>query len=67
MGSRAPSPGKGVSAASNGSRVETGIKDNRKSLPNPVPRAAAVLQGSWLRGFRVWGSRGELHLLLAER
>lgn len=35
--------------------METGIKDNRKSLPDPVPRVAAVLEGSWLRGFRAKG------------
>lgn len=53
----APSPGKGDSTAYTGpgSRVETGIRDNRKSLPYPVPHAAAALQGSQLRAFRGWG------------
>jgi hypothetical protein len=43
--------------------VETGIRDNRKSLPDPVPHTAAALQGSQFRGFRVWGPEPWLHLL----
>ena len=35
--------------------METGIRNDRKSLPDPVPHAAAALQGSQPGGFRVWG------------
>lgn len=35
--------------------MDTGIRDNRKSVQDPAPRAAAALPGSQLEGFRVWG------------
>lgn len=40
--------------------METGIKDNRKSHPDPVPHVATVLEGSWLPAFRGLGSGAQL-------